>query len=81
MTENVLAQITTHVLRFAPPGVALGAETELAADLNIDSVAAMDLVMEIEDHYDIDLPINQIADLKTLGDLARLVQNQLDNKG
>ena len=81
MTATILDEIKTLVRRFGPKDAKLEASTELAADLSIDSVAAMDLVMEIEDHYDIDLPINQIADLKTVGDLAELVERQLEKKG
>jgi acyl carrier protein len=37
-------------------------------------VAAMDVVMEIEDRYGFDVPVNQIAELKTAGDLVALVR-------
>jgi acyl carrier protein len=77
-TDEVLEAVKALVARFAPPGAALGAGTELTTDLNIDSVAAMDLVMELEDKYDIDMPVNQIADLRTLGDLAALVRARLE---
>jgi acyl carrier protein len=66
--------------KFAPPGVELRPETELSADLSIDSVAAMDLIMEIEDRFDIDIPINQVSDLRTLGDLVALVQSQREGR-
>ena len=38
-----------------------------AADLNVDSVAAMDLIMEIEDRFEIDIPINLVSDMTTRG--------------
>lgn len=66
--------------KYAPAGAELMPETELSADLNIDSVAAMDLIMEIEDRFDIDIPINQVSDLRTLGDLVALVQSQLKGR-
>ena len=68
------------VRKFAPPGVALGRETELSADLNIDSVAAMDLIMEIEDRFEIDVPVNQVSDLRHLGDLVDLVRARLERR-
>ena len=40
--------------------------TDLAADLNVDSVAAMDLIMEIEDRFEIDIPINLVSDMTTV---------------
>ena len=52
-----------------------------AAGLNIDSVAAMDLIMEIEDHFEIDIPMNQVSELQTVGDLVGLVRTTVDTKG
>jgi acyl carrier protein len=75
--DQIFKEVCGLVTRFAPPGATLAPGTELAAQLNIDSVAAMDLVMEIEDHYSIDIPINEIADLRTLGDLADLVRRHV----
>lgn len=58
--------------------VELGPSTELSGDLNIDSVAAMDLIMEIEDKFGIDIPINMLSDLRNLGDLVALVRQQIE---
>lgn len=75
--DRLLAEIGELVARFAPAAVAIERSTELTSDLSIDSVAAMDLVMEIEDRYGIDVPVNEIADLVTVGDLVDLVARQL----
>ncbi len=74
--EAVLQRIVEFLARFNEKGVVIGPETDLAADLEIDSVAAMDLVMEIEDAFDLDIPINEFADLRTVGDLVELVLRQ-----
>ena len=55
--------------------------TDLAADLNVDSVAAMDLIMEIEDRFEIDIPINLVSDMTTVADLVALVQRQIKARG
>jgi acyl carrier protein len=68
------------IRKYAPPGAALARATELSADLNIDSVAAMDLIMEIEDRFEIDIPVNQVSDLRNLGDLVDLVGAQLGGR-
>ncbi len=78
--DALLETLSGLVRKFAPPGAELKLDTELSADLNIDSVAAMDLIMEIEDRFDIDVPINQVSDLRTLGDLVVLVQGQLKGR-
>ncbi len=79
--DRLFAEVSELVARFAPPGARLERTTELTSDLSIDSVAAMDLVMEIEDRYGIDVPVNEIADLVTLGDLVDLVARQLGARG
>lgn len=79
--DRLLAEISALIARFAPPGAKIERRTELTSDLSIDSVAAMDLVMEIEDRYGIDVPVNEIADLVSVGDLVDLVARQLGARG
>ena len=42
--------------------------------LPLDSLKVMDLVVAVEDRFDISVPINALADVKTVGDLASLIQ-------
>ena len=58
-------------------GIELTETTDINADLNIDSVAILDLLMSIEDAYDISIPINLLADVRTVGDLTATVQGMI----
>ena len=51
-------------------GVKLTRDTDLIADLEIDSVSVLDIVMDIEDNYDISIPVNTISEIKTIGELV-----------
>lgn len=51
-------------------GAKLARETDLIADLEIDSVAVLDVVMDIEDSYDISIPVNTISETRTIGELV-----------
>lgn len=73
----VFDEIVPLLQRFNAAGKPIEPSTDLAADLNIDSVAAMDLIMELEERFDIDIPINLVSDLATVADLAALVERQL----
>ena len=42
-------------------GLALEPDLEIMTGLEIDSVAVMDFVMEVEDHFDIDIPLNVLS--------------------
>ncbi len=52
----------------------LNEETQLVADLDIDSVRLLELLMEIEDHLDISIPLNRLPDINTVRDLAVSLQ-------
>ncbi|MEM6413720.1 MAG: acyl carrier protein [Pseudomonadota bacterium] len=51
-------------------GVKLTRDTDLVADLEIDSVSILDVVMEIEDTYDISIPVNTISETRSIGELV-----------
>ncbi|MCB2055806.1 MAG: acyl carrier protein [Geminicoccaceae bacterium] len=78
MAQQVEPQVLALLERYNPKKIEVTRETALGDDLNIDSVAAMDVVMEIEDMFEIDVPINQVADLRTVGDLVDLVRRQVE---
>ena len=48
-------------------------ETNLISQLSIDSIKLLNLIMEIEDTFDISIPINALTDIQTVGELADLV--------
>ncbi|UJP05932.1 MAG: acyl carrier protein [Nitrosomonas sp.] len=49
------------------------ADTNLITQLSIDSIKLLNLIMEIEDAFDISIPINALADVQTVRQLADLV--------
>ena len=78
--EQIFRDVCALLERYRPADVQLTRSTELSADLNIDSVAAMDLIMEIEDKFGIDIPINLVSDLRSLGDLLEVVRQQIEGR-
>ena len=52
--------------------------TDIPAELNIDSVGVLDFIMEVEDHFDIEIPMNAVANIRTVGELATYVQSRLN---
>ncbi|UPG96516.1 acyl carrier protein [Luteibacter aegosomatissinici] len=55
----------------------ISASTGITADLGFDSLKVMDLIMAVEDEYDVSVPINALADIRTVGELAELVSKTL----
>jgi acyl carrier protein len=72
--SDTVAEIRKLLEPFNTAGVSLAADTDISADLNIDSVTVMDFVMEVEDRFNIDIPLNVLAETRTIADLARVVE-------
>ncbi len=70
-----LAELLTP---FNEKNVELKPDTEIAVDLAIDSVSVMDFVMEVEDHFDIDIPLNVLSDTHTMTDLVGVVKARVN---
>jgi len=49
----------------------------LSEDLGLDSLAAIELGMVLEDEFDIALPDEVVVDIRTVGDLVHLVLARL----
>ena len=77
MTETI-TQLCALLQPFNSLNVVLGPATDISTDLNIDSVTVMDFVMEVEDHFDIEVPLNVLAEIQTIAELAKVVE---DRKG
>ncbi len=83
MTENpgveqrlkslVAAHLDVDPLRLRP-------ETRLGEDLCVDSLAAIELTMVIEDEFDISLPEEVVADVRTYGDVLALVVERVGDR-
>ena len=78
--DALYRDLCTILEKYAPAQVDLTPTTELSGDLNIDSVAAMDLIMEIEDKFGIDIPMNLVSDLRSFQDLVDVVRQQIEGR-
>jgi acyl carrier protein len=74
--DALFVEVRPILERYRPAAVVLTPDTELSGDLNVDSVAAMDLIMEIEDKFGIDIPMNLVADLRNVQDLLDVIRQQ-----
>ncbi len=56
---------------------AITMDTDIAADLNADSLDVVELIMSIEDEFEIEIPDDSIENIKTVGDVVNHIQNVL----
>jgi acyl carrier protein len=75
--DKVQEEVVKLLHPFNPKRIEITPDTDLSADLMMDSVAAMNLVMEIEDRFEIDVPISLLPDVNSMRDLVDVVLAQL----
>lgn len=59
-------------------GITLTAATDIPAELNIDSVGVLDFIMDVEDKFDIEIPMNVVSETRTVGDLVKVVEARVN---
>lgn len=56
----------------------LSADTALTDDLGVDSLDIVEMLMTVQDEFDIEIPDEEVENLKTLGDVAKVVEKLAD---
>ncbi|MET4806858.1 acyl carrier protein [Limibacillus sp. MBR-115] len=77
LDKKIFGIILEILTEFNPDGRDIAPGTKLNEDLNLDSVTAMDLVMEIEDRFEIDIPMNMVGEVETVSDLVAVVEDRM----
>ncbi|MBS7369613.1 MAG: acyl carrier protein, partial [Oscillospiraceae bacterium] len=49
--------------------------TSITDDLGADSLDVVDLVMAIEDEFSIEIPEDQVENIKTIGDIVKYIED------
>ncbi len=46
-------------------------------DLGADSLDVVDLVMALEDEFDVEIPDDQVENIKTVGDIVKFIEDTM----
>jgi len=71
-TESQLCRLLGTVLDRQLPE--LSGSTDLVEDLALESIQVMDFIAEVEDHFDILIEVDRLATIRTIAELAALVE-------
>lgn len=63
--------------RLGLPAEQLVPEARLVEDLGLDSLDAVELAISVERKFDIDVPEEELAKLKTVADMVALVESRV----
>ena len=71
--EEIQEKVITELAKLTSPDTGLTEDSELVTELGLDSFKVLDLLMDIEDEFDISMPVNLLADVHTVRDLAERI--------
>ena len=72
--ETILKRVCELLVPFVEKGTVLRENSDFVADLNFDSLKVMKLVEQVEDEYDISIPLNILPDVQTVKDFVMQLQ-------
>ncbi|AMB88086.1 acyl carrier protein [Pseudomonas agarici] len=68
--DTILKNVLVCLREMVPASEKVGPESDMVNDLGLESVKMMDLLMRLEDEYDLSIPINILMDVRTPQQLA-----------
>ena len=68
--EDYAVRLKELVNRMVTSDVSVDFDSDLVEDVGLSSIEIMELVEQLEDTYDISFPLNDLAEVRTIRDLA-----------
>lgn len=78
--DDILAKLYGILHEMLEEVPELDENTDLLTDLGLDSLAVMRLVEAVEDEFDLAIPLNILADVKTIKDFSEQLQKMIERK-
>ena len=72
--DEIFAKVCELLKPYNPENRPITMQSGIVSDLEVDSVAVFDVVMGLEDHYDVSIPMEMVSDIKTVGELCAAIK-------
>ena len=78
--EAILKKVIELIKELAPDEALINPDTDLIQDLGIESIRVMDMLMVLEDEYDISIELNVLVKVRTPEQLAEAILTLTERK-
>ncbi len=75
---SILPRLLETLQPFAKKNSSLHENTELVAELGLDSLQVMQILLKVEDQFDISIPLNNLPNIRTVKDLGHEIERLLE---
>ena len=72
--EDILQELKQTIKSFVPQAQEIHEDTDLVADLDLDSLKVMKILESVEDSFDISIPLNIMPEVRTVKDFVLQIQ-------
>ena len=70
---DVIREIRDQLAPYQAPDRPITGDTVISDGATIDSLTVMDMIMALEDRFDVTIPLNLVAEVRTVDQLAQTV--------
>ena len=81
-SEEIYDKLQPIIATYLPEDVSaenINKDADLTQELNINSAHLVDVVLDVEDVFDIELSNNDLESLRTVNDAIAIISDKLDN--
>jgi acyl carrier protein len=75
------AEVIAIVKRISRRPIEPTADSDLVLDLSFDSLLVFELIAELEDHFDVSIPLNDIEKIRTIAQVSGHLRELIDQQG
>jgi acyl carrier protein len=79
--ESVRSELHALLAQHADDGAAITDKSGLVADLGLDSLGVMEILAEIEDKFEVQVPDEVLREVETVGDVVAQIEARLTAEG
>ena len=80
-SEEIFAKLRPIIITYLPEDVSaehINADADLTGELNINSAHLVDVILDVEDAFDIELSNQDMERLRTVNDAIAIIQKKTD---
>ena len=74
---EIFGEIRRLLLPYQVEGKPIAGDTIICDGTTVDSLTVMDMIVDLEDRFDISIPMKQVAEIRTVNQLADTISRQL----
>lgn len=74
-TNIVETEVIKLLAQKVPASINVTPQTLIVGGLGLDSVAILDFIMDLEDRFDISIPLDRVAEVQTVAELSHAIES------